>query len=298
MADPSSSGSSLVEIDTASAGSPTLGPGGWAAVLAYGEHVREIHDCDVVTTADQMSLLAVVRALECLTRPVRVHIDGANGYVRRGVSEWLPEWRRSGWTRTDNKPAEHVDLWLRLATETERHAVEWNWAGGDPSAIGHERARELARQEQANATARRPARTTNSTAAGGEQPDISCDQLSLDSVLTRFLVYRATDASRSTMHRYEDVISTLRWSIGRYASKKVDSIPANELPDHLGDFCYALFHKDFASQSKLKAVKTVVPALLKWMHTQGLLDSATVKSEIEDLRESIDEHLEDDAIDI
>lgn len=135
----------VVVIHTDGGCSPNPGPGGWGAVLRYGDHVKEIYDGEPAeTTNNRMELMAAIMALECLTRPavVRLHTDST--YVRSGIMSWLPKWKRNGWITSDKKPVKNADLWLRLEAAIERHQVEWLWVKGHAGDPGNERADELA----------------------------------------------------------------------------------------------------------------------------------------------------------
>lgn len=122
------------------------GPGGWGAVLRYGDRVREIHDCKWGTTGDRMSLLAAVRAFECLKRPVSAQVWIDSDHVRTGVTRLISEGQGSRWAKGDNELSENIDLWVRLAGAVKPHEVEWIWADEDISEPGYKRAVKLARQ--------------------------------------------------------------------------------------------------------------------------------------------------------
>jgi ribonuclease HI len=146
----------VVAIYAGGAGGSTSGPGGWGAVLTYGDHVREIHDRRWRTTGDRMCLLAVVRALESLKRPVPVRIWAAEASVKAGVDLLLAEGEapRTAWKASALD--EGLDLWVRLAAAVRPHEVEWTWVGEDNPEPGYERAAELARQELEAATNKVP----------------------------------------------------------------------------------------------------------------------------------------------
>jgi ribonuclease HI len=139
-------GDKLVIIYADGAGGPAPGPGGWGAVLTYGDYMREIHDFKWGTTDNRMNLLASVRALECLTRPVSVQVWVDNEHVRKGVTQLLSERRTSPWTTDDIELNRNIDLWVRLAVAVKPHEVEWIWADEDTSKPSCKRAVELARQ--------------------------------------------------------------------------------------------------------------------------------------------------------
>ena len=145
-------GADVVEIFTDGACSPNPGPGGWGAILKYGGHRREIHGGDPVTTNNRMEIMAAICSLESLTRPSTVHVHTDSVYLRKGITEWLPRWKRNGWKTRENKPVKNADLWERLDAAAQRHQVEWLWVKGHAGDPGNERADALANQGMAEAT--------------------------------------------------------------------------------------------------------------------------------------------------
>jgi ribonuclease HI len=135
----------IVDIYTDGACSGNPGPGGWGAVLRYGDHVKELCGGEPdPTTNNRMELTAAIEALEHLTRPSQVHLRTDSSYLRDGVTRWMPGWRRTGWLTADRKPVKNVDLWQRLADAMARHTVEWSWVRGHAGDVGNERADALA----------------------------------------------------------------------------------------------------------------------------------------------------------
>jgi ribonuclease HI len=134
-----------VVIYTDGACDPNPGPGGWAAILRYGRHEKEISGGAPQSTNNRMELQAALAALQALKRPCRVCLYTDSEYLRRGISEWLPTWQRRGWRTSDRKAVRNQDLWQALATEVERHQVEWRWVRGHAGDPLNERADQLAR---------------------------------------------------------------------------------------------------------------------------------------------------------
>ena len=128
--------------DGACRGNP--GPGGWAALLIAGEHEKELSGAEPATTNNRMELTAAIRGLEALKRrsTVRVHTDSE--YVKRGVTEWLEDWKRRGWKTADKKPVKNVDLWEQLDALLGRHDIEWHWVRGHSGVPENERVDQLA----------------------------------------------------------------------------------------------------------------------------------------------------------
>ena len=136
--------SSPVEIyaDGACRGNP--GPGGWAATLEYGEHLRELSGAEAQTTNNRMELTAVIRALEALKRGVSARVHTDSEYVIRGINEWMPNWKARGWRTADRKPVKNQDLWEQLDAAAARHHIEWKWVKGHSGVPGNERVDALA----------------------------------------------------------------------------------------------------------------------------------------------------------
>lgn len=134
----------MIEIYTDGACRGNPGPGGWAALLKSGAHEKEISGAEAHTTNNRMELTAVIRALEALKRPVRARVYTDSQYVRRGISEWLPEWKARGWRTAGRKPVKNQDLWQRLDQLAAGHEIEWHWVPGHAGVPGNERVDRLA----------------------------------------------------------------------------------------------------------------------------------------------------------
>ncbi|MDY0068034.1 MAG: ribonuclease HI [Steroidobacteraceae bacterium] len=133
-----------IYTDGACRGNP--GPGGWGAVLSYGEHEKELSGAEAVTTNNRMELTAAIRALAALKRPCKIELYTDSQYVRKGITEWLPQWKARNWRTADRKPVKNVDLWQALEREIERHQIEWHWVQGHAGVPGNERADRLANE--------------------------------------------------------------------------------------------------------------------------------------------------------
>lgn len=138
--------SDTVEIFTDGACRGNPGPGGWGALLRKGEHERELSGSEEETTNNRMELLAVIRALEALDRPCQVTVVTDSQYVQKGISEWLPGWKRRGWKTAAGKPVKNQDLWQALDAAAGRHTVKWEWVRGHNGHAENERADALANQ--------------------------------------------------------------------------------------------------------------------------------------------------------
>ena len=134
----------VIHTDGACSGNP--GPGGWGAILAFGDREKELKGGEPSTTNNRMELTAAIAALEALNRPCRVDLHTDSQYLRNGVMSWMPVWKRNGWRTADRKPVKNVDLWKRLDAALAPHQVRWHWLRGHAGHSVNERADALARQ--------------------------------------------------------------------------------------------------------------------------------------------------------
>jgi len=135
-----------VDIYTDGACSGNPGPGGWGVVLLYLGHRRELSGGEAQTTNNRMEMMAVIAALEALKRPCRMTIHTDSVYVMKGVTEWLPQWKKRNWLTADKKPVKNVELWQRLEHLLAPHEARWRWVKGHSGVPENDRADELARQ--------------------------------------------------------------------------------------------------------------------------------------------------------
>ena len=133
-----------VEIFTDGACRGNPGPGGWGAVLRYGEHEKELYGGETRTTNNRMGLMAAIRALETLKRPCSVRVTTDSIYVRNGITDWLPNWKKRGWKTAAKKPVKNADLWQRLDQAVQAHRISWHWVKGHSGHVENERADQLA----------------------------------------------------------------------------------------------------------------------------------------------------------
>ena len=134
----------VIYTDGACSGNP--GPGGWGALLMFGERTKEICGGEPATTNNRMELMAAIQALETLTKPCKVELHTDSQYVMKGISEWIHAWKRRAWRTADNKPVKNDDLWRRLDEARQRHDVQWRWVKGHAGHEHNERADALAGQ--------------------------------------------------------------------------------------------------------------------------------------------------------
>jgi ribonuclease HI len=133
-----------IEIYTDGACRGNPGPGGWAALLSMGARQKEISGATNPTTNNRMELQAVIEALQALKRPVAARLYTDSQYVRRGVLEWLPQWKARGWRTAAKKPVRNQDLWELLESAAAKHRIEWHWVKGHAGVPGNERVDALA----------------------------------------------------------------------------------------------------------------------------------------------------------
>lgn len=121
------------------------GPGGWGAILQYGNHERTLSGGEVDTTNNRMELKAALEALKALTEPYQVTLNTDSQYLRKGITEWMPNWKRRNWRRKGGELA-NVDLWKKLDEEITRHTIQWRWVRGHAGNPLNERVDRLARK--------------------------------------------------------------------------------------------------------------------------------------------------------
>jgi ribonuclease HI len=114
-------------------------------VLSYAGHEKVLSGSEPGTTNNRMELTAALQALRSLKRPCRVKLYTDSEYLRRGITEWLPGWRKRNWKRKEGALA-NADLWQALDEEIRHHQIEWRWVRGHAGHLENERVDELARQ--------------------------------------------------------------------------------------------------------------------------------------------------------
>ena len=124
-----------VEIYTDGACRGNPGPGGWGVLMRCGDVEKTLHGGEHDTTNNRMELMAAIQALEALNRPCRVELTTDSQYLRKGITEWMADWKRRGWKTAARKPVKNRDLWERLDALAQRHAIRWHWVRGH---TGHE----------------------------------------------------------------------------------------------------------------------------------------------------------------
>ena len=130
--------------DGACSGNP--GPGGWAAILRSGAHMKELKGGELNSTNNRMELMAAISGLEALKRSSRVDLHIYSQYVRDGITKYINNWKKNGWRTAARDPVKNQDLWLRLDAARGPHTVHWHWVKGHSGDVYNERADELVRE--------------------------------------------------------------------------------------------------------------------------------------------------------
>ena len=172
---------------------PNPGPGGWAVILHYGKHRRELSGFALATTNNRMELRAAIEGLSALKEPCQVSLYTDSEYLKNGITAWVSAWKRNGWKAKDKKPVKNVDLWKRLDELAQKHHVAWHWVRGHSGHAQNERCDQLA--TAAIQTARRThsrEQLTRALIAFREQQDADDDPLLMQPAL-----WKTGDATRT-----------------------------------------------------------------------------------------------------
>lgn len=135
-----------LEIFTDGACSGNPGPGGYGAILKYGEVEKEIWGCERETTNNRMEMTAVIEALRLLSRPCKIRIVTDSNYVVKGMTQWIYGWVKRNWTNAQKKPVLNRDLWEQLLEMSRPHDIEWRWIKGHDGHRENERCDKMARK--------------------------------------------------------------------------------------------------------------------------------------------------------
>lgn len=136
----------LIEIFTDGACQGNPGPGGWAALLRYKEHIKEISGSEVDTTNNRMELLAAIRGIEAVQKKIPILLYTDSQYLKKGMTEWMPIWQANHWRNAQKKEVKNKDLWEMLHKLNQCHSITWKWVKGHAGHPENERVDWLARQ--------------------------------------------------------------------------------------------------------------------------------------------------------
>ncbi len=135
----------IIYTDGACSGNP--GPGGWGALLRFGKHEKELSGAEEQTTNNRMEITAAVMALRALREPCRVEIYTDSEYLKKGITDWIHNWKKLGWRRGSpgkTKPLANDDLWKELDQAITDHLINWHWIKGHAGHSENERVDRLA----------------------------------------------------------------------------------------------------------------------------------------------------------
>jgi len=142
-----------VKIYTDGACSGNPGPGGWGVILRFGRVEKELSGSETSTTNNRMELTAAVMAFKALKEPCQVDIFTDSEYLKKGITEWIHNWKKLDWRRGSpgkTKPLANADLWKELDQEISSHSVNWHWVKGHAGHPENERADRLATSAMKN----------------------------------------------------------------------------------------------------------------------------------------------------
>lgn len=122
--------SSVVEMFTDGACRGNPGPGGWGVLLRYNEAEKTLWGGEPETTNNRMELMAAIEGLKSLSRPCGVNLTTDSQYVRKGITEWIHNWKKNNWRTAAKKPVKNADLWRELDELVAKHRVTWHWVKG------------------------------------------------------------------------------------------------------------------------------------------------------------------------
>jgi ribonuclease HI len=145
-----------VEIFTDGACKGNPGPGGWGAVLRFQGREKSLYGGEPLTTNNRMELRAAIEALTALKEPCEVVLTTDSQYVRKGITEWMPQWKRRGWRTAAKEPVKNADLWQLLDAQNQRHSISWHWVKGHSGHRENELADALANRGIAELPSLRP----------------------------------------------------------------------------------------------------------------------------------------------
>ena len=138
--------SDVTEIFTDGACRGNPGPGGWGALMRYQGKEKSLYGAEQHTTNNRMELMAAIKSLQALKIPCRVSLTTDSQYVRKGITEWITNWKKRGWKTAAKKPVKNDDLWRELDAACAVHEVEWHWVRGHTGHRENEIADTLANQ--------------------------------------------------------------------------------------------------------------------------------------------------------
>jgi len=134
----------MVDIFTDGACRGNPGPGGWGALLRCGAEDKTIRGSEALTTNNRMEMMAVIKALQSLKNSCDVNLSTDSQYVVKGITEWLPGWKKRGWKTASKQPVKNADLWREIDELANQHRITWHWVRGHSGHTENELADQLA----------------------------------------------------------------------------------------------------------------------------------------------------------
>ncbi len=134
----------MIYTDGACSGNP--GNGGWGAVLFHNGREKDIYGGEKNTTNNKMELMAVIKALESIKKPLGIDVFTDSQYVKNGINSWIHNWKKNGWKTANKKPVKNKELWMELDELVSQYDVDWYWVKGHSGDVNNERADALARK--------------------------------------------------------------------------------------------------------------------------------------------------------
>lgn len=134
-----------IEIFTDGACRGNPGPGAWAALLRYREKEKMLSGTELNTTNNRMELMAAIQALMAIKKPCQILLCTDSQYVKKGITEWLPQWKRRAWKTVNKSPVKNSDLWKLLDEQAARHTIHWQWVKGHSGHPENDRVDNLAK---------------------------------------------------------------------------------------------------------------------------------------------------------
>ncbi|MDA9271975.1 ribonuclease HI [bacterium] len=133
-----------IYTDGACKGNP--GPGGWGVLLQFNEQEKVLKGAELHTTNNRMELTAAIKGLEALTRACEVNLYTDSQYLRKGMLEWMAQWKKNGWRNAKKEPVKNADLWQELDQLAHSHTIKWHWVKGHSGHPENDRADALANE--------------------------------------------------------------------------------------------------------------------------------------------------------
>lgn len=117
-----------IYTDGACRGNP--GPGGWGAILRHGQHEKHLFGAQTHTTNNRMELMAAIEAITAIKEPCQIELTTDSQYLRKGITEWIHQWKKNRWRTASKQPVKNQDLWETLDHLIQTHQVHWHWIKG------------------------------------------------------------------------------------------------------------------------------------------------------------------------